>query len=65
MSRLGPAQASLLSTVEPVMTLTWAALLLGELLLPVQLAGAACVLGGLVLLQVRPARRLAAQEGRS
>lgn len=65
MSRLGPAQASLLSTVEPVMTLTWAALLLGELLLPAQLVGAACVLGALVLLQLRPGRRLAAQGEQS
>jgi drug/metabolite transporter (DMT)-like permease len=65
--RIGAAQASLLSTVEPVWTISMAALLLGESLGPVQLAGGALILIGVVVSQtgpsapgsVRPAVRLA------
>jgi drug/metabolite transporter (DMT)-like permease len=54
---LGAARASIVSTVEPVMTLLWATLLLGESLLPLQIVGAACILLSVILLQVkRPPR---------
>ncbi|MBL8161181.1 MAG: EamA family transporter [Anaerolineae bacterium] len=53
MQRLGAAKASILSTIEPVMTVLWAVLLLGETLLPAQLVGGALVIASVVLLQVR------------
>lgn len=57
MQKLGAARASIVSMIEPVMTLLWAALLLGEALLPLQIAGAVCILFSVLLLQLRrPAR---------
>jgi drug/metabolite transporter (DMT)-like permease len=49
--RIGAARASLVSTVEPIWTVTLAALLLGESLGPVQLLGGALIIGGVVLSQ--------------
>ena len=53
--RIGAAQASLISTIEPVWTVTLAALLLGESLTAVQLAGGALILIGVVIAQSAPA----------
>ena len=49
--RIGAAQASLVSTVEPVYTISLAALLLGETLTPVQLLGGIMVIIGVVVAQ--------------
>jgi drug/metabolite transporter (DMT)-like permease len=49
--RIGAAQASLVSTVEPLWTITVAGILLGERLNPVQLAGGALILVGVLLSQ--------------
>ena len=49
--RIGAAQASLVSTVEPIYTITLAALLLGETLTPVQLLGGVLVIMGVVIAQ--------------
>jgi drug/metabolite transporter (DMT)-like permease len=49
--RVGAAQASLLSTVEPLWTIVAAGILLGERLEPVQLAGGGLILAGVVLSQ--------------
>jgi drug/metabolite transporter (DMT)-like permease len=49
--RVGAAQASLISTIEPLWTIVAAALLYAERLAPVQLAGGALILGGVVLSQ--------------
>ncbi len=49
--RVGAAQASLLSTVEPLWTITAAGILLGERLDAIQLAGGALILAGVVLSQ--------------
>jgi drug/metabolite transporter (DMT)-like permease len=65
--RIGAAQASLISTIEPIWTISLAALLLGESLRPLQLAGGALILLGVVIAQtgpslggaMRPAVRLA------
>lgn len=54
--RIGAAQASLISTIEPVWTVSLAALLLGESLTPVQLAGGALILLGVVIAQSAPVR---------
>ncbi len=52
--RVGAAQASLLSTVEPLWTITAAGILLGERLTPVQLLGGVLILVGVVLSQTGP-----------
>ena len=49
--RIGAAQASLVSTVEPVWTIALASWLLGERLQPIQLLGGVIILMGVVLAQ--------------
>jgi drug/metabolite transporter (DMT)-like permease len=51
---IGPSRASILSTLEPVVTVLLAYLFLGERLGPAQLAGGAMVLAACVILQLRP-----------
>lgn len=53
--RLGPADASVISTLEPVVSVALAALVLGEALTPVQLAGGVVVLAAVTVLTRRPA----------
>jgi drug/metabolite transporter (DMT)-like permease len=48
-ARVGGARAALISTVEPVYTITLATALFGEILTPIQLAGALLVIGGVIL----------------
>ena len=55
--RIGAAQASLVSTVEPIYTITLAAILLHESLTPIQLLGGIMVIMGVVIAQTRPVRR--------
>lgn len=55
MRLVGPATAAILSTLELVVTILLAVALLGERLAPLQLAGGALVLAGVVLLQWRAA----------
>lgn len=50
LSRLPSSEASILATIEPVVAMVLATWLLGERLGPVQLAGAVCVLGSVLLL---------------
>ena len=50
--RIGAAQASLISTVEPVWTITLAAILLGERLGPIQLVGGVLVISGVIVAQL-------------
>jgi drug/metabolite transporter (DMT)-like permease len=49
--RIGAAQAALVSTVEPVFIISLAAVLYGERLTPIQLAGAALIIVGVVVAQ--------------
>jgi drug/metabolite transporter (DMT)-like permease len=51
--KLGAPRAAILSTVEPLLTLTWAVLLLGERPEKIQLVGGALILASVILLQVR------------
>ena len=53
-ARIGAAQAALVSTVEPVYTISLATLLFAESLAPVQLFGGALVIGGVILAQTTP-----------
>ena len=50
LKRVGPATASIASTLEPVVTVFLAWLLLGETLAPAQIAGGAIVLASAALL---------------
>jgi drug/metabolite transporter (DMT)-like permease len=52
--RVGPAAASMLSTIEPLVTALLALLAFGERPAAVQIAGGALVLGGVLVLQARP-----------
>jgi drug/metabolite transporter (DMT)-like permease len=52
LARVGPSTAAILSTVEPPVTVTLAALAFGEQLTAVQLAGGALVLGTVVALNL-------------
>ena len=53
--RIGAAQASLVSTVEPIWTIALATLLFAETLGPIQLLGGALIIGGVLLAQTAPA----------
>lgn len=63
--RIGPSQASILSTVEPVGTAALGALLLGEGLGLLQLIGGALVIGAVFLLSSQRQPAAVAQEGKS
>lgn len=52
--RLGPSQAAILATLEPVVGVGLAAWLLAEQPAPVQVVGGALILGAAILLQLRP-----------
>lgn len=61
--RVGGARAALISSVEPIYTVTIAVLLFGEILTPIQLLGGVFVIGGVILAETgagqgrsRPAR---------
>jgi drug/metabolite transporter (DMT)-like permease len=49
--RVGAAQASLISTVEPLWTIVAAGIIYGERLQPVQVLGGALILAGVILAQ--------------
>ena len=53
--RVGAAHASLISTAEPIWTITLAAILFSIALTPVQLVGGALILIGVVVAQTGPA----------
>jgi drug/metabolite transporter (DMT)-like permease len=57
--RVGPTTASILATVEPLVTVVLAFLAFGETLGPAQLAGGALVLAAVLVLNVRLRRRRA------
>ena len=50
LKRIGPTRASTISTLEPLVTVTLAAIALGERIAPVQMAGGALILAAVVLL---------------
>ena len=62
LDRVGPTAASILSTVEPVVTVVLAFLVFGEVLGAVQLLGGALVLAAVVVLNARWNRRLRERE---
>ena len=58
-ARVGPTVASILCTVEPVVTVALAFVVFGEVLGAAQLLGGGLVLAGVIVLQLRPRERLA------
>ena len=54
LKRVGPTTASILATVEPLVTVVLAFLVFGETLGGIQLAGGALVLGAVLALQLKP-----------
>jgi drug/metabolite transporter (DMT)-like permease len=60
--RIGAAQAALISTIEPAYTIVMAAILFGERLTPVQLAGGGLIIGAVVLAQSMARSSEAASE---
>src|SRR5687767_9068422 len=59
--RIGAAQAALVSTIEPIWTISLAAILLKESLQPIQLVGGTLILIGVVIAQTGSASMLAAR----
>lgn len=57
LSRVGPTRASILSTVEPVTTVTLASIVFGEELMPAQLLGGLLVLSAVFVLTLPVPRR--------
>jgi drug/metabolite transporter (DMT)-like permease len=57
---VSPSRAIITSTIEPVVAICSAALVLGEYLQPLQIAGAVVVIGAIVLLQFHPEEHHAA-----
>ncbi len=55
--RIGAAKAALISTVEPPVIVVLAWLVLGQTLAPIQLAGAALILVGVIIAQTAPRPR--------
>ncbi|NWG15469.1 MAG: DMT family transporter [Chloroflexi bacterium] len=51
--KVGAARAAIIGTIEPIQTLLWTFLLLGEQMQPTQVAGGALILGSIILLQAQ------------
>jgi len=51
---IGPARASIISSIEPLMAMVVALILLNETILPIQWVGALFIVAGVVILQLRP-----------
>lgn len=51
--RLGSSRAAIMGTMEPILTLIWAMIFLGEVMQPVQVLGGAFVLSSVILLALR------------
>ena len=56
--RIGAAQASLVSTVEPIMSMVISMLILGEMIFALHWLGAVLIVGSVIALQLRPRTRI-------
>jgi len=65
LKRVGPTDASMLSTLEPVVTVILAAEVLGERLRPLSLAGGALILAAVLLLAQSELRRSRGENWRA
>ena len=59
---LGAPRAAIISTLEPVVGVALAALVLAEIPTPLQLVGGACIIGAAIVVQRRPGVRPAEHE---
>lgn len=59
---LGAPRAAIISTLEPVVGVALAALLLAEIPTPIQLVGGACIVGAAIVVQRRPGVEAAEHE---
>ncbi|MSP14399.1 MAG: EamA/RhaT family transporter [Chloroflexi bacterium] len=53
LERIGPSRAAIISNVEPVATVSLAALILGEAITPGQIVGGAMILAAVIILQLK------------
>ncbi len=58
LQRIGAAQASLVSTVEPILSMILSMLILGEVIFALQWLGAALIVVSVLILQLRPRNRI-------
>lgn len=56
--RIGAAQTSLVSTIEPPLSMLVSMVVLGELIIGVQWLGAALIIGSVIFLQLRPRNKV-------
>ena len=56
--RIGASQASLISTVEPILSMFVSMLILAEVIQAIQWLGAALIIGSVIVLQLRPRNRI-------
>lgn len=56
--KLGVSQAAIISTSEPIVTMMLAMILLNETILPIQWFGAVFIIAGVIILEIRPKKRL-------
>lgn len=56
--RIGAAQTSLISTVEPILSMIVSMLILAEVILAIQWLGAALIIGSVIVLQLGPRNRI-------
>lgn len=56
---IGATQTSIIATAEPILTMSLAFLLLGEIILPIQWFGAAFIISGVIILEIRPKQKVA------
>ncbi|GIL11721.1 MAG: hypothetical protein BroJett038_04410 [Chloroflexota bacterium] len=62
--KVGAARAAIIGTIEPIQTLLWTFLLLGEQMQPAQVVGGTLILGSIVLLQAQSLLRTRAPRSR-
>ncbi len=63
LKRVGPTRAATLSTIEPVVTVALAAVVLGERIAPAQLAGGALILAAVLMIAKRSEARRSEAKG--
>jgi drug/metabolite transporter (DMT)-like permease len=56
---IGATQTSIVSTAEPILAMSLAFILLGETIVPIQWLGAAFIITGVIILEIRPSQKLA------
>ncbi len=58
LQKIGASQASMLSTMDLVLSMIAAVILLGEIVFPIQWLGAALIIGGVIVLELQPRHKI-------